>query len=208
MTLPIEYSELLTLVLAIFAFVGLMRGWYREGVTSLFIGVLAVLVWKPEIAAGIISKLNAILGLVIKFVKSGFSFDLGTVSAQAVDAKWTIDASSYQFYIVVTTILVIVSYLIGEATFHGKVTPLGRLLGGVLGICNGYVLLSLVRTALINYAEDQGFYAQGAGDVSVRFTDVPAENFFAGYGIIFVFVVLIGVIALLIAGDRLKLPLK
>jgi hypothetical protein len=31
---------------------------------------------------------------------------------------------------------------------------------------------------------------------------------FAGPSIIFIFVVLIGVIALLIAGDRLKLPLK
>ena len=39
-------------------------------------------------------------------------------------------------------------------------------------------------------------------------TDVPAENFFAGYGILFVFVILIGVIALLVAGDRVRLPLK
>ena len=44
--------------------------------------------------------------------------------------------------------------------------------------------------------------------LSVQVTRLPMGNFFAGTGIIFVFIVVIGVVALLVAGDKLKLPLK
>ena len=104
--------------------------------------------------------------------------------------------------------MVIVSYLVGESAFRGKVTPLGRLLGGILGLCNGYVLLSLIRHYLMNQMKAQAIDVAAAGELSIQLTDVPAGSFFAGYGVIFLFVLLIGVIALLIAGDRLKLPLK
>ena len=52
MTLPIEYTEVLTLVLVIFGIVGMMRGWYREGVTALFVALLAILVWRTYGAVG------------------------------------------------------------------------------------------------------------------------------------------------------------
>ena len=56
MILPIEYSDVITLILAIFAFVGIMRGWYKEGITSLFVAALAILVWKPALANEIIGR--------------------------------------------------------------------------------------------------------------------------------------------------------
>jgi uncharacterized membrane protein required for colicin V production len=208
MILPIEYSDLLILVLAIFAFVGLMRGWYREGITSLFVAVLALLVWQPEIARELIDAINKLITLILMLIKSGFSLDPVKIAAQTVDPGQLLDPSSYRLYIVVTVIMVIVSYMVGEATFQGKTTPLGRLLGGILGVCNGYVILSLVKQYLVNYTRAKGQVVAETGELSIQLTDVPAENFFTGYGIIFVFVILIAVVALLIAGDRLKLPLK
>jgi hypothetical protein len=208
MVLPIKYSDLLLLVLAIFAFVGLMRGWYKEAVTTLAVAALAVLVWQPSIAKQIVDVANKLIGLVAMFVRAGFSLDLGKITAQKVDPGWLLDPYSYRLYIVVTVILLIASYMIGDVSFKNRLTPLGRLLGGILGLCNGYVILSLLRQYIINYlrARNQAFVA--SNELSMKLTAVPAQSFFSGYGIIFVFLVVIGVVALLVAGDRIKLPLK
>jgi hypothetical protein len=142
------------------------------------------------------------------FVQAGFSLDVGKISAQTVDPGWLLDPNSYGLYTVVTVILLIGSYLIGDLSFKTRVTPLGRLLGGFLGLCNGYVIVSLIRQYVLNYlrSKNQAFVA--SGELSMKVIDLPAKSFFAGYGIIFVFVLVIGVIALLVAGDRIKLPLK
>ena len=89
----------------------------------------------------------------------------------------------------------------------GKVTPLSRLIGGLLGAFNGYVILSLVRQYLIRYMGAK-YQVYAVDQMSVSVTEMPASSVLAGPGIIFIFIVLIAVIALLIAGDRLKLPLK
>jgi uncharacterized membrane protein required for colicin V production len=208
MVLPIDYSDLLILVLAVFTFVGVMRGWYKEALTTLVVAVLAVLVWQPSIAQEIVDVINKVIKLIVMFVQAGFSLDVGKISAQTVDPGWLLDPNSYGLYTVVTVILLIGSYLIGDLSFKTRVTPLGRLLGGFLGLCNGYVIVSLIRQYVLNYlrSKNQAFVA--SGELSMKVIDLPAKSFFAGYGIIFVFVLVIGVIALLVAGDRIKLPLK
>jgi uncharacterized membrane protein required for colicin V production len=208
MTLPIEYSDLVMLFLFVFAIVGLMRGWYKEGITSFFVAALAVLVWRPSLAQKIIDTVNDVLKLVIMFFKSGFSLQPQSLMAQTVDPKLLLDSDSYRLYIVLTVVLIAVSYVIGEATFKDKMTPLGRLLGGVLGAFNGYVILALGKQYLLNHLESKNAFVAQSNQLSIEMANVPTSNFFAGSGIIFIFVVVVGVVALLVAGDRLKLPLK
>jgi hypothetical protein len=208
MVLPLEYSDLMILVLAIFAFVGVMRGWYKEGITAFFAGAMALLVWKPGVAARFVDLANVILALVIKFVKAEFSLNPSKIGAQTVEQDLLLDPNSYRLYIVFTVVMLAASYLIGDSTFKGRVTALGRILGGVLGLANGYIIVALVRQYIMNYLASRNQFLAASNEVTMQLADVPTENFFAGYGIIFVFIVLIGVVALLIAGDRLKLPLK
>ena len=210
MILPIEYSDVITLILAIFAFVGIMRGWYKEGITSLFVAALAILVWKPALANEIIGVINGNIKLVLSIFNAKLSLDPSKLSAAAqnVEPDLLLDPYSYRLYIVVMVALLIISYFIGEANFKGKVTPLGRLLGGLLGLFNGFVIATLLKQYLLNYLVSQNQYVARSNQLSIQMTDVPTDNFFAGYGIIFILVVLVGVIALMIAGDRLKLPLK
>ena len=208
MALPIEYTDLVMLFLFIFAVVGLMRGWFKECITALFSGALAVLVWQPDIAREVIEKINDLIKLIVMFVKSGFSLKPQTLMAQTVDPDLLLDPDSYRLYIIVTVVMLAVSYIVGEATFKGKMTPLGRLLGGLLGGFNGYVILALVKQYMLNHLIAKGVYSATSNQLSVQVTSVPTGNFFAGSGIIFVFIVVIGVVALLVAGDRLKLPLK
>jgi hypothetical protein len=210
MTLPIDYSDLITLVLAIFAFVGIMRGWYKEGITALFTIALAILVWRPQVAEKIIEVINGIIKLIASFFKAKGSLDPADLGAAAgqVSPNLFLDPDSYRLYIILTIVMLIVSYLIGEARFKEKVTPLSRILGGILGLFNGFVIVSLIKQYLLNYLRAKGGYVTWSNEVSIKLTDVPIDNFFAGYGIIFILIVLVAVIALMIAGDRLKLPLK
>jgi len=205
MTLPIDFRELQILIIGIFAFIGIMRGWYREGVTSLFVAVLGILVWRPETGQGIINWINEWIKIFLRLIRSGF--DPNRFATQTVSAAPVLDPSSYRLWVIVTAIMVFVSYLVGEATFNRKLAPLGRLLGGILGMANGYVLLALARQYLTDYWRAQGRVVAQSGPVTVQLTNVPAGNFAGGYGIIFILGILIAVIALLILGDRLKGPI-
>jgi hypothetical protein len=142
------------------------------------------------------------------FVKSGFSLQPSILVAQTVDPSVLLDSDSYRLYIVITVVLIAISYVVGEATFKFKMTPLSRLLGGLLGGFNGYIILSLLKQYMINHlaARDVAFTA--SGDLAVQVSEVPTSNFFSGSGIVFIFVVVISVVALLVAGDRLRLPIK
>ena len=209
MTLPIDYRELQLLILFIFAMVGIMRGWYREGITALFVAALGVFAWRPEVGEWIINWINNLIKFILILVRSGFSFDPARLSAQVVSPSSLLDPDSYRLWMSVTVIMVVVSYVIGENTsFHGNMTGLGRVLGGVLGVANGFVLLALARQYLTDYWRSQGLVVAQSGPVTVQLNNVPAGDFAGGYGIVFVLVILVAVIVLLIAGDRLRWPLQ
>lgn len=208
MTLPIEYSDLVSLFLFIFALVGLMRGWYKEGITSLFAASLALLVWRPEVARVLIGRFTEVLKVLIVFIRSGLSPEPQALAEPAAGLGSLLDPNSYEIYIVITVALLAVSYVVGEATFKHRMTALGRILGALLGAFNGYVILSLIRQFILNQVRAQAVGPIKAEELSIQVTEVPTTNFFTGSGLLFVFIVVIGVIALMIAGDRLKLPLK
>jgi hypothetical protein len=186
----------------------MMRGWYREGVTALFVAFLAVLVWQPELGEGIISWVNNFIRFIVAFFRAGLTFSADRLTAQVAGTNAVLDPESYRLWIVITVVMVGISYAVGEATFNNKMTPLGRLLGGIIGAANGFVLISLTKQYLTNYWASQGRIVAQGGDVAIQMTNVPATSFVSGYGIVFVMVILIAVVGLLIAGDRFKLPLN
>jgi hypothetical protein len=208
MTLPVEYDQLVTLFLFVFAMVGLMRGWYKEGITSLFAALLALLVWRPEVARVLIGRVTDVLKVLIVFIRAGLNPEPQAVAQPSAGVGSLLDPNSYEIYVVITVVLLAVSYMVGEATFKHRMTALGRILGAMLGAFNGYVILSLVKQFLINQVQVQAAGPIKGGQLSVQVTDVPTSNFFTGTGLIFIFIVVIGIVALMVAGDRLKLPLK
>jgi hypothetical protein len=208
MTLPVEYDQLVTLFLFIFAMVGLMRGWYKEGITSLFAALLALLVWRPEVARTLIGRITEVLKVLILFIRAGLNPEPQALAEPSAGVGPLLDPNSYEIYVVITVVLLAVSYVVGEATFKHRMTALGRVLGAMLGAFNGYVILALVKQFIINQVQVQAVGPIKGGQVSVQVTDVPTSNFFTGSGLIFIFIVVIGVVALMVAGDRLKLPLK
>jgi hypothetical protein len=210
--MTIDYSEIVILVVVLFGIVGMMRGFFKEGVTALFVAFLAVLVRSPENGRAIIEWINEMIAFFLRFLRSGFSFDPNALAAQTVNTQ-ALDPYSYQLWIVIMVVLVAVSYAIGEATFSDKVTPLSRLLGGLLGAFNGYVLANLVRQYLVvNAANQAGISATalsaGSQAGSIQVANVPTTTVAGGAGLILIGFIVIAVVGLLIAGDRLKLPIK
>jgi hypothetical protein len=208
MTLPVEYSDLVSLFLFIFALVGLMRGWYKEGITSLFSAALALLVWRPEVARMLIGRITEVLKLLIVFIRTGLNPEPQALAEPSVGLGSLLDPNSYEIYVVITVVLLAVSYVVGEATFKHRMTALGRILGALLGGFNGYIILSLIKQFIINQVRVQAVGPVKAEQLSVQVTEVPTSNFFTGSGLVFILIVVIGVVALMVAGDRLKLPLK
>lgn len=208
MTLPVEYSDLVSLFLFIFALVGLMRGWYKEGITSLFAASLALLVWRPEVAQVLIGRITEVLKVLIVFIRTGLNPESQALAESSKGFGSLLDPNSYEIYIIITVVLLAVSYVVGEATFKHRMTALGRILGALLGAFNGYVILSLFRQFILNQMQAQAVGPIKADQLSVQVTEVPTSNFLTGSGVIFIFIVVVGVIALMVAGDRLKLPLK
>ncbi len=109
MTLPIDFQEVQLLILIIFAFVGLMRGVLREGVTTLFVGALAILAWRPETGRQIIDWINDLIRLIAIFLRSGFSLDPATLATTTVDPA-ALDPYSYRMWVIITVVMVAVSY--------------------------------------------------------------------------------------------------
>jgi hypothetical protein len=207
MTLPIDFGELRLLILIIFAFVGIMRGWYREGITTLFVALLGILVWQPEVADQIINWVNNIIKLLIMLFRSGFSFDPATISAQTVSPDELLDPSSYRLWTIITVFLVFASYAVGTRTPNRPLTGLGHLLGGILGLVNGYMLLALARKYLTDYWEAQGQIVTQGAPVTIQMTNVPTGSLVGGVGVIFVLGILVAVVALLIFMDLRKGPI-
>ena len=125
MTLPIAYSDLVSLFLFIFALVGLMRGWYKEGITFLFAASLALLVWRPEAASMLIGRITDVMKALVMFIRAGFNPESQALAEPGADTGTLLDPNSYKIYVVITVALLAVSYIVGEVTFKQKMTALG-----------------------------------------------------------------------------------
>jgi hypothetical protein len=174
---------------AAFALVGFYRGWWREGITTVFLALLTLMLAKPEFAEWVVELVNTILKVVTGLVEASTSdADISTAVASA-ESPITIDPESYQVYIIVLIALVLASYLIGKIAVGGnRATALGRLFGILLGGFNGYLVISLLREYLIGrYLPGQigaagEATAAAPATMSIQLTDMPTTSITDGIG--------------------------
>jgi hypothetical protein len=149
-TLSIPYEQVLLLVMALFMFIGAMRGWYREFISSVVLIALAVFLIQPELATPVVRYISGLLRIILAFFRSGFSLDLTKLSDVVKQIELPFDANNpYMFFILVLVGFVVLSYMtIGPSR---KVTSLSRILGGLLGLFNGFLVVSLFKEYVIKY---------------------------------------------------------
>jgi hypothetical protein len=181
-TLVIPYEQLLLLVMALFMFVGATRGWYREFISSAVLVALTVFLLKPELATPIVRYISGLLRLIIAFIRSGFSLDLSKLaeSVGGIELPFGTD-NPYMFFIIALVGFVLLSYSTVGAS--QKVTPLSRILGGLLGLFNGFIVVSLFREYAVKYIQRASPDLSAAGlpsAINVSVTNLPVGGLLTG----------------------------
>ena len=183
LALPISYDQLMLLVMALFMFVGATRGWNQEFLSSCVLVALTAILIRPELAAKIIDYISKLLRLILAFIQGFGSLDFDALEARYRAAKLPFDGDNpYMLLIAALIGFVFISYSI-RANVTG-LTALSRILGGLLGMFNGFLVISLFREYVLRYFQKaqpaMWLQAGPSPEVSVTLRSVPTGDLLAG----------------------------
>ena len=205
-TLIVSYDQLVLLIMALFMFVGAMRGASREAVTTVGLVVLLALLAQPAQAGPIINYLSRLVRLIIAFFQARFSVDPDTLLKYYQDVQVPFSAQNpYALLIVALVAFVLLSY--GTRGNDKETSALGRILGGVFGLVNGFLVITLFKEYVIQYLLRRSPAVAAAGrpaQFSVAVLGLPTQGSLGGGDARLLLTVLIALIALLLARSLLR----
>jgi hypothetical protein len=155
-TIELNWTTVTYLVIGLLALSGFIKGWWKEAITTFFLGILILLLRIPAVSEQVMKWVNEILQTVNanlpQTIRSYLSTYLGISSLQ-------VDATQGLTWLVILLVVLGVSILVGRMLLPGQisgasayttyaVTPLGSFLGGLLGGLNGFLIINLVREYL------------------------------------------------------------
>ncbi len=207
--ISIDYTVLLYIMVGLFALVGFFRGWLKEGITTLFLVLLITMLTRPEMAKVIIGYINNIIKLFWIIVETGGRLEVEALSeaAKTVEPPIRLDPENSQLYVGALVFLVVLSYMTGKITFGGEgLSAASRLMGGILGALNGYLILSLAREYVLGFfLRPEEIVTQEIPErLSIQIEDMPRQSLLQGYFLVFVMVGGL-IVFLLILATSLKL---
>lgn len=180
----IDFQTFILMVVGIFGLVGFLRGWWKEAITT---GLLVLLLWlltQPTLAASIIDFINQIIQLIVTFFRAGSLQPTEIASTAGTVQAPTINPSQFQPYIIILIIIIIFSYFTGnKALGDVALTPIARIFGGILGLINGFIIVSLVREYILGrFLPDSGVSATAVAPASLGVTvsNVPQTSIMDG----------------------------
>ena len=183
-TIELPYDQLLLLVMGLFMFVGATRGWYRELITSCVLVALTAILIKPSLAAPIIDYLARFVRLVLAFIQGRGSVDPNKLLARYGNIEVPFDGKNP--YLLLIFVLVIFVFLSYSTRGDSKgVTAVSRILGGLLGLFNGYLMVSLFKEYVVKYIQQRSPMLAAAGSppaFSVAVKGMPAGELLKGQG--------------------------
>ena len=204
--IDIPYETLMIIIVALFALSGFLRGWWREGITSIFLILLTVFLTEPELASSIIEFLNGVISTAWNLLR-GLLETLGlvepAVGAAAVTPPIVLDPDDRTLFIIILIVMIVLSYFTSKITLGGRTITLGgRIFGGILGAINGFLAVNLVKEYIVGrFFPATGLSAQSAAPstLSVAITDVPPESVFTNTSQLLVIAIGVVILALLLA---------
>jgi hypothetical protein len=158
----INVTLLTYFVVIIFAISGFYRGWWKEAITTIVLAFLIFLLQIPDFARNLITTFNTIVITIWEIVPESFkdllrsTFGIDT-SASALQA----DANSTSTWLTLLILLILGAILINRLFLPGgirrqgyayNVTPIGAILGAILGGFNGFILANLILEYLTGRA--------------------------------------------------------
>lgn len=206
--MEINWTLIGYLIIGLFAIAGYLKGWWREAVTALFLGILVFLLKFPDAAQWVVGRINDLISIVWDIIPDpliNFFLPLGISAADTPQ----IDPGSGQGWLIILLLFIALSVLISRALLPNQlrndpsyyIYPInltGSVLGGLLGGLNGYVILNLIReylsesklpfgtepTTEVAMSTAQAVDVVSAG-ANIRLADLPSftvlDNFFGWF---------------------------
>jgi len=191
-TLVIPYDQILLLVMGLFMVVGAMRGWFREFVSTSGLVALTVFLIRPALAVPFVLLISRLFRVLARLVAGVPGAEGGTGE---VDLPFDVN-NPYLLLIAALLIFVLLSY--STAAGAANLTALSRILGGVLGLLNGFLVVSLLKEYAVKYLQRSMTGVAAAGPpsaVSLAVQGLPSEGLLTGRG----GTVAIGLLAMMVA---------
>ncbi|MEM7344735.1 MAG: hypothetical protein AAF485_10860 [Chloroflexota bacterium] len=157
--MEINWTVLTYFVIGLFLLNGFYRGWWKEAVTTAFLGLLVFFLKQPGIAGIVVGFINTVLetiwailsGHLKVFLTDLFETGLGIrTGGSAIQ----IDPSDPGTWLMMMLLFMMAATLLSRSSLpnHGQtgyaVKPVGGLLGGLIGGLNGFIVINLVREYL------------------------------------------------------------
>lgn len=190
--LSVDFESIILITVGLFALSGFLRGWWREGLTTVLLIALVVLLTQPEWTSRIFESLNNTLNLVFTLINSGGTANAGTVQAAGTQTPpINLEPSNRNLYITILIAAILLSYFTSRALLPNEARPgssftpsLGaRIAGGIIGAFNGFVVINLVTEYIIGrFVPDTGISAQATAPpvVAIQVAEIPSINVFDG----------------------------
>jgi hypothetical protein len=133
-TIELNWTTVTYLVIGLFALSGFFKGWWKEAITTFFLGILVLLLRIPAVSEQVMKWVNELLQTVnvnlSDTIRNYLSTYLGISSLQ-------VDATQGQTWLVILFIVLVVSMVVGRLFLPGQVsggttyavTPLGSFCG-------------------------------------------------------------------------------
>ena len=203
--LTLDWETLTIIVVALFALSGFLRGWWREGVTTIFLILLTIFLTSPELAGSIIEFINGIIetawGILVGLFEA-----LGIVEptvAATSTPPILINPDDRTVFVIILIIMVLLSYFTSKITLGGRTATVGgRIFGGILGAINGFLAVNLVKEYIVGrFFPETGLTAQTAApdQLSIAVTGVPPESVFTDTSQLLVIGLGVVILALILA---------
>jgi hypothetical protein len=202
--IDIDYNTLIIVIIALFALSGYLRGWWREGITTVFLVLLVIFLTQPELAQRIIEFINSLIKMLSIVVQTRGSFEASAISAAAeTPPPIVLDPNDRSLYVIILVVMVLLAYFTSRITLGNRTISFGaRIFGGILGAVNGFIVVNLVKEFIVGrFFPGTGVSAQAAAPstLSVSISDVPPGSVFTDAPLLLIIGIGVVVVALILA---------
>lgn len=154
--IAIDFDQLVLVAVFAFAAIGLSRGWLTELINTVLLVLLSILLLKPDMLEPILEKVNKFLMILLAWLRTGFSLDLGELGKTIDTMEDVIDPGNpYPILLILTIALLAMQYAGTRIKLTGELTPFSRILGAILGAVNANIVISLVKQLILENSNAQ-----------------------------------------------------
>ena len=169
MTITIGDQQVILMLTMVFAAIGLWRGVKREFIVLFGIGVASLLAsTQVEFLTTWINRLHKI---AIFVVSGGFSEELGSANLESINPLVETGDDKAWLAVLTFTVVVVLFYLLGQILSKNSPKGLEKVLGGMVGAVNGFIITRFVLPRVFSTERTQ--VTIPSGQVSEKLTAGP-----------------------------------